>query len=229
MCLDWNEILLRDYIWSGFWWHLDTEWSHCPLGELSASCDVGCSRCKDAHFIRQWMDHEKPSLPFLFVCDAHAWSPGSYKNPRHSEDGPRQTLIMQTKCMESPHRSTQPSLSAVSIGTLDIQSGLYLIGRKKLHQLRPNLLFITLKWRRWEPINFLKSCKFLGLTSHTNKNGPPQVHQRSLQSPEGPHQPRNQEYALSASHRPGGPRTPFLPSLHGSHLHLHPEVCSLPG
>lgn len=56
-----------------------------------------------------------------------------------------------------------------------------------------------------------------------------QIYQRSVQSPTGPHQSWDPEYARPVARHPGEPRTSLLPALHVRHLRLHQEVCSLPG
>lgn len=64
-------------------------------------------------------------------------------------DGPRQILITQTKSIESPHfllQTRQPLISAVSIGTLDIQSPLQFVWKRHQGALtRRNCFFIFKK------------------------------------------------------------------------------------
>lgn len=57
----------------------------------------GATRSEDTHFIRQWREQQKPSLPF--VCDAHAEALAAIKTPGSLWMGPdrywshRQSLL----------------------------------------------------------------------------------------------------------------------------------------
>ena len=74
--------------------HWEAHWYNSPFVALCVSWWRGAPRSEDTHFIRQWREQQKPSLPLCVRRPRR--SPGSYKSPRLSVDGPRQILITQT-------------------------------------------------------------------------------------------------------------------------------------
>lgn len=110
--------------------HWEAHWYNSPFVALSVSWWRGAPRSEDTHFIRQWREQQKPSLPF--VCDAHAEALAAIKAPDSLWMGPDRYWSHRQICREPsflpPPR--QPLISAVSIGTLDIQSPLHLVGQR---------------------------------------------------------------------------------------------------
>lgn len=146
--------------------HWEAHWYNSPFVALSVSWWRGAPRSEDTHFIRQWREQQKPSLPF--VCDAHAEALAAIKAPDSLWMGPDRYWSHRQICREPsfllPPR--QPLISAVSIGTLDIHSPLHLVGqrlwkKKRPHQFRPTTLFVFIDLfsnfgRGWLQTDFFK-------------------------------------------------------------------------